>query len=252
MKTLLGILFLALFCVLTMAQDPGTATLGQNPVAANLALQQYLKATADNNSWSADYNDIKGSPYLAEEFSPGMIHWNDEWHEGIDLRYNAYRGTFETRLESGIVVIDPLKNKMDTIKYRGEVFVQKYLKVGKGLQVVYLSLRGQQNGYALYKQYISSFTEAVTYTDTDTHTNKELYHKARPAEYKTEIPEYYVFRGNEHWTVKGSKNLAEIFQIDVKEVKSYLKDNKYRLSREEDLLEAVLYFSGSFIPKNPS
>ena len=61
-------------------------------------------------------------------------------------------------------------------------------------------------------------------------------------------PVYYVFRGNEHWTVKGSKTLAEIFQIDAKVVKSYLKDNKYNLSREEHLLEAVLYFSSSFIP----
>jgi hypothetical protein len=36
MKTLLGILYLASFCVLAMAQDPMTA---------NLALQQYLKAS---------------------------------------------------------------------------------------------------------------------------------------------------------------------------------------------------------------
>lgn len=250
MKKLLGILYLALFCVVAMAQDPATATLGQNPVAANLALQQYLKASAENNIWSAGNSNVKGSPYLAEEFSSGMIHWNGMWHEGFDLRYNVYQGTFETRLESGIIAIDPLKNNMDTIKYRDEVFVKKFLKVGKGLQVVYLSLVGQQNGYVLYKHYISSFTEAVseTYTDIDSDTDTDLYHKAKPAEYHMEAPVFYVFRGNEHWTVKGSKSLAEIFQIDAKVVKSYLKDNKYKLSREEDLLEAVLYFSTSFIP----
>ena len=71
--------------------------------------------------------------------------------------------------------------------------------------------------------------------------------EAAPSEYKTQEPVYYVYRGNEHWTVKGSKTLTEIFQIDVKVVKSYLKDNKYKLSREEHLLEAVLYFSSSFI-----
>jgi hypothetical protein len=60
-------------------------------------------------------------------------------------------------------------------------------------------------------------------------------------------PEYYVFRDNEHWTVKGSKTLSEIFQIDPKVVKDYLKDNNYKLSKEEDLLEAVLYFSGTYM-----
>jgi hypothetical protein len=166
-----------------------------------------------------------------------MIHWNGMWNEGIDLRYNIYQGKFEVKLESGIIVVDPLKNNIDTLKYREEVFVKKYLEVGKDMLVVYLSLLGQQNGYALYKQYIITLTEAVTDTD--------LYHKAKPAEYKTQTPVYYVFRDNEHWTVKGSKTLAEIFQIDAKVVKSYLKDNKYKLSREEHLLEAVLYFSSS-------
>ena len=51
-------------------------------------------------------------------------------------------------------------------------------------------------------------------------------------------------KDNEHWIVKGSNSLAEIFQVDAKVVKSYLKDNKYKLSREEDLREAFLYLTG--------
>jgi len=231
MKTLLGILYLALFCVGAMAQ---------NTVEPNLALKQNLLASGEFFSGSVGYSKANGSPYLTEEFRSGMIHWNGMWNEGIDLRYNIYQGSFEAKLESGIIVINPIKNNIDTLKYGEEVFVKKYLKVGKDLLVVYLSLLGQQNGYALYKQYRIILTEAITDTD--------LYHQAKPAEYKTQTPVYYVFRGNEHWTVKGSKTLAEIFQIDAKVVKSYLKDNKYKLSNEEHLLEAVLYFSNSFIP----
>ena len=228
MKTLLGILYLALFCVGTMAQ---------NPVTSNLALKQNLLASGEFFSGSVGHSKANGSPYLTEEFRSGMIHWNRMWNEGIDLRYNIYQGKFEVKLENGIIVVDPIKNNIDTLKYREEVFVKKYLEVGKDKLVVYLSLLGQQNGYALYKQYRINLTEAITDTD--------LYHKAKPAEYKTQTPVYYVFRGNEHWKVKGSKTLAEIFQIDAKVVKSYLKDNKYKLSREEHLLEAVLYFSSS-------
>ena len=228
MKTLPGILCLLMFCV---------GTMGQNPVTASMALEQNLKASGEYYRWSAGNKEVKGSPYLTEEFTSGKIYWNDRWHDGIDLRYNISQGNFEARLESGIIVIDPLKNNMDTVKYMEEIFVKKYLKVDKDLLVVYLSLLGQQNAYSLYKHYRIKFTEAVTDTD--------LYNKAKPAEYTRQPPVYYVFRGNEHWKIKGSKNLAEIFQIDAKVIKTYLKDNKYKLSNEEDLLETVLYFSSS-------
>lgn len=230
-KTVFGILYIALFSM---------GAIAQNPVTSSQALEKNLRASGEYFRWSAGPGKINGSPYITEEFSSGKIHWNRIWNEGIELRYNIYQGTFEANLENGIIVIDPLKNNIDTVKYRDEVFVKKFLTVGNDKQVVYLSLLGQRNGYALYKQYKIKLTEAVTDTD--------LYHEAKPAEYKTQTPIYYVFRGNEHWTAKGIKSLAEIFQIDAKVVKKYLKDNKYKLSREEHLLEAVLHFSGASVP----
>jgi hypothetical protein len=214
--------------------------MAQNPVTSTQAVEMNLKASGEYYSWSAGQSNVKGSPYLTEEFLSSMIYWNGMWNKGIDLRYNIDQCQFEARLESGIIVIDPIKNAIDTVIYREEVFVKKYVKVDKELLVLYLSLLGQQNGYALYKQYKIKLTEAITYTD--------LYKTAKPAEYETQTPVYYVFKGNEHWKVKGTKSLAEIFQIDAKLVKSYLKDNKYKLSREEQLLEVVLYFSSSFNP----
>jgi hypothetical protein len=231
MKTLLILPFLALLSL-------GIAA--QNPVTSTQAVERNMKASGEFYRWSAGNSKINGSPYITEEFHPGMIHWNRKWNEGINLRYNIYQGTFEAKLQSGIIVIDPLKNNIDTVKYKDEVFVKKYFDTGKDKMVAYLSLLGQQNGYAIYKQYKIILKEAVTDTD--------LYNEARPAEYKKQPPVYYVFRGNEHWTAKGSKSLAEIFQIDAKVVKKYLKDNKYKLSREEDLVKAVLHFAGSGNP----
>lgn len=231
MRTLLGILCLALLCIGTMAQ---------NPVTSSQAMGINLNASGEYYSWSEVQSNVNGSPYLTDEFHSGMIYWNRMWNEGIDLRYNIYLGKFEAKRESGIIVIDPIKNSIDTLKYKEEVFVKKYLEVGKDKLVVYLSLLGQQNGYALYKQYRIRLTEAVTDTD--------VYHEAKPAEYKSQTPVYYVFRGNEHWEVKGSKSLAEIFKIDAKVVKSYLKEHKYKLSKEKHLVDTVLYFSSSINP----
>lgn len=222
---------LVLFCLSTIAQ---------NPVTSTQAIERNMKASGEFYSWSEGNSKINGSPYITEEFRAGKIHWNRKWNEGIKLRYNIYQGTFEAKLESGTIVIDPLKNKIDTVKYRDEVFVKKYFSVGNEKFVAYLSLLGENNDYELYKQYRIKLTEEVTDTD--------LYNEAKPAEYKKLEPVYYVFSGNEHWIAKGSKSLAEIFQLDAKVVKKYLKDNKYKLSREEDLLKAVLHFSGSINP----
>ena len=231
MKRLFGILYITLFSLGAMAQTP---------VSLDQTMKMNLKASGEYYGWSSGQSKINGSPYLTEDFLPGMIHWNRVWNDGIDLRYNIYQGKFEVKLESGTIALDPFNNNIDTLKYNEEVFVKKYLKEGNNILVVYLSLLGQQNGYALYKQYRIKLTEAVTDTD--------LYNKAKPAEFVMQDPEYYVFMDNEHWEVKGSKTLAEIFQVDTKVVKGYLKDHNYKLSREEDLIEAVLYFSGTFNP----
>jgi hypothetical protein len=116
MKTLLGILYLTLY---------GVGTMAQNPVTSNQALEMNLKSSGEYYSWSEGQSKVKGSPYLTEDFHSGMIYWNGMWNKGIDLRYNIDQCQFEARLESGIIVIDPIKNAIDTIKYREEVFVKK-------------------------------------------------------------------------------------------------------------------------------
>lgn len=226
MKTLL---ILPIFSLLSMT------LVGQNRLNSYTELETHLRSSDKSIRESTHGSDIMGSPYLTENFQAGKIYWNSTWNEGIELRYDIYMGGFEAKLESGIIVIDPLKNIIDTLAYNGEVFVRKILVADKRNKLIYLPLLGQDNEISVFKQYRITVSEAVTDTD--------LYHEAKPAEYKTLPPVYYVFRDNENWEVKGNKTIAEIFGIEVKEVKSYLKKMKYKLSKEKDLVETVLYFS---------
>jgi len=226
MKTLL---ILPLFSLLSMT------LVGQNRLNSYTELETHLRSSDEYIRKSTQGSNINGSPYLTVDFQAGKIHWNRSWNEGFELRYDIYMGWFEARLESGIIVIDPLKNNIDTLNYNGEVFVRKVLVEDKSNKLVYMPLLGQENNFSVFKQYRIRLTEAITDTD--------LYHKAKPAEYKTLTPVYYVFRDNENWEVKGSKTIAEIFGIEVKKVKSYLKEKKYKLSKEKDLIEVVKYFA---------
>jgi hypothetical protein len=208
--------------------------MGQNLEQAYMDLERHLNTSGEYLKRADDRNKVIGSPYLTEDFQPGMVHWNRMWNEGIDLKYDIYHDCFEVKLKSGIIVLDPLKNNIDTIKYNGEAFVRKFLDQGKGMSLAYMALLGQENVYSVYKQYKIILTEA---------SSSDGYSNAKPAEFKSNSPVYYIFKDNENWEVKGSRTIAEIFGIEAKMVKDYMKEKNYKLSNEKDLVEVILYFS---------
>lgn len=183
--------------------------------------------------WAGDDN-IKGSPYLTEDFVPSMLQLERKWYEHVDLKYNIYEDHFVVRFETGILIIDPMKNDIDSIKHNGEIFIRKVYESGKKMRVAYMSLLGVSNSYSICKQYQKDFIQA---------TKPAAYSDAKPAEYKSAVPNYYVFKENKMWTVKGTKDIAEIFETDNKQVKNYLKKNRYKLKNEKDLVHVVSYFS---------
>lgn len=131
------------------------------------------------------------------------------------------------------MVIDPIKNEMDTMKYNGEVFERKVLEMGKNKKVAYISLLEGDKNYSLYKQYKMKVNSATTPTG---------YSEAKPAEFNSTTPWYYISNGEEIVPVKGTKSIAEIFNVEIKAVKSYIKKNNCKLSKENDLIEIVQHF----------
>ncbi len=197
-------------------------------------LEQYMKTSEDYQLKMDDKNIVKGSPYLTEEFENSTLHLNMTWYEDIDLKYDIYNDYFEVKFKTGIIVIDPVKNDMDTVKYNEEVFVRKVQESGKNKKVGYMALVEDSNNYSLYKQYKINVNSATTPTG---------YGEAKPAEFKRTLPLYYVSSSEKTLAVKGTKSIAEIFNIEVKTVKSYLKKHNCKLSKENDLLEVVQHFS---------
>jgi hypothetical protein len=223
-----AILFLPLVYLLS------ATLMGQNISQSYMDLERHLNTSGEYRKRAEDRNKVIGSPYLTEDFQSSLVHWDRKWTEGIDLRYDIYHDCFEAKLKSGIIIIDPVKNNIDTLKHNGEVFVRKVLDQGKEMKFSYLALLGQENGYSVYKRYKIVLNAAST---------SDGYSEAKPAEFKANTPTYFVFREHENWEVKGNKSLSEIFGIEAKKVKSYLKEKDYKLSREQDLVNAVLYFA---------
>ena len=90
-------------------------------------LQIFGSSTYNFREMQLDIKDIQGTAYLEEEFTPGKVLMNRTVYEGIRLRYNVYNDLFEANLDENTIVIDPAKNDIDTIYYKGNKFVRKFL-----------------------------------------------------------------------------------------------------------------------------
>jgi len=177
---------------------------------------------------------ILGSPFLVDEYKPGNLFVDSQWYEDIDLKFDVWSGYFVINLSDGEFIIDPDKTNIDSIKYKDEIFVRKNRDAGNNVAMTYLSLLVDQNGYSLCKEYRIILSEAV---------KEGGYQEAKPAEYKNMPPVYYVFKNSDTWRIRGTKSIAEIFDVDPKTVKSYLKENKYKITNEGDLIDVINYFS---------
>jgi hypothetical protein len=224
---------LIIFTIICSAFAP---SFGQYIMHTPNDLEQYMKTSENYQLKIDEKNVVKGSPYLTEEFKNSTLHLNKIWYEDIDLRYDIHYDCFEVKFKTGIQVIDPVKNNMDTVKYNGEVFVRKVQESGKNIKVAYMTLVEDSNSYSLYKQYKINVNSATTPTG---------YSEAKPAEFKRTLPWYYISNSEKLMAVKGLKSIAEVFNTDTKSVKNYLKKNKYKLSNENDLREVVLFFSSN-------
>ena len=221
------LLVLSIFCSVF------SLSLGQNIMHALADMGWYMNS-GEYQQQQNEKKSIVGSPYLTEDFKPGMLKLEKTWYEDVDLRYDIYSDCFEVMLETEILVIDPMKNDIDSIRYNGEVFVRKISVSGKKSEVSYMSHIGYVNSYYVYKQHmikVSSAKAPAAYSD------------AKPAEFKPDSPDYYIFKENEKWQLTGNKSIAEIFDTDQKEVKKFLRENKYKLSNENDLIQVIRHYS---------
>ncbi|MEX0988481.1 MAG: hypothetical protein WD052_13465, partial [Bacteroidales bacterium] len=181
-----------------------------------------------------DYSEVKGSPYLDETFKKGAIKLDGEWYRETDLRYDSFDGVFEVKLKDGIFVIRPENADTDSILYNKEIFVTRDMNPEKPVRMQYMVSLYQDESYTLLKRYSARLDNAV---------KTDGYSEAKPAEYKPNPPVYYIFRGQEPLEVKGTGSIADIFAIDRKSVKRYMRQHKYNSKNELDLIEIIRHFS---------
>jgi hypothetical protein len=181
-----------------------------------------------------DDGTITGSHYFSDEFEMGKILLEGNWYDSTLLKYDIYNSCFEIQLSNDIFVLDPIQNYADSIYFKDEIFIRKDVDPGPKIKLVYLSLLTDNKSVSLCKMYRIRL---------DPPKQSDGYTEGKLAAYVSNSPRYYIFRENERREVEGLKSIAEMFNTDSKTIKAYMKENKYKISREQDLISIINHLS---------
>ncbi len=180
-----------------------------------------------------EQNEIKGTPYLNDDFIKGTIYTTSEQkYVDLPLRYNIYNDELEFKTPEDKVLALGTPEIIEAVEYGDQVMV--YLpytdntKIKKGYFKVLLL-----GDVSLFSKYVVEFKEAG---------EPNAYDNAKPAEFSRNKDVYYLKIGNEQAKKVGTKKeLIEAFPDHKKEIESFVKKNKIKPS-DPDKLKALINF----------
>lgn len=182
-----------------------------------------------------ELNNASGSPYLNKEFAYGTISVGDKEIASI-LRYNIFFDEIEISK-----VVDPddktnigglLKDPSIKAKFDNRTFV--YISSGNEGGYVQILTTGKQ--FDLYMK------STVTYTPPYYSTNG--YDTPRPGKFETTNAFYMVSKQNRFIPIPTKhKDLLKMISYKQAEVKKYLKDNRIKLSKENDVKKFMVFYN---------
>jgi hypothetical protein len=227
-----------LLAVLSIILLDGGLLLAQYDVEVLQSLQTFGYASLDYRERQLEIKDVKGTPYLTDEFMEGRVLMGHTVYEGIQLRYNIYSDRFEARLGEQTIELDPVKNAIDTLYYADNKFVRRFLQPDKNRMLSHVAVIYSDVDCTLFKHYRINFNPAK---------QPGAYENPKPAEFTPARPVYYLGGGEGLSLVNGAKSIAAFFMVDTKQVKSFVNSNQLKLSNEDHLARVCAYFS-----KHPS
>ena len=179
--------------------------------------------------------DIKGSPYLNDEFETGTIFTvQRQKFEDIPLRYNIYNDELEFKTPAEEVQAMATPEIVEKAIFGATQLV--YLaypesnKIKKGFFIVLLEGKA-----SLYAKPGISFKEP---------TEPAAYKEAEPATYLKKTDEYFIRIGNEQAVlINNKKDLIAAFPDNKDKIESFINKNKTKTNKPESLKEVVRFYN---------
>lgn len=183
-------------------------------------------------SVSSSNTKAVGSPYVEENYQSVRIkNYESKIYSG---RYNAYLSEMEILLGEGRepIALDIANNDYEVIfinenkTYKSCTYITERGVTKRGFLVVV----SNENGNELLKE------ENIKYYDKVPATSS--YDKDKPAKFKREDDIYYInVKNNIFYLPSKTKDISKLFPDSSKEIEDFIKKNKIKTKREEDLIK---------------
>jgi len=183
-----------------------------------------------------EYEDYDGSPYLNHHFFLGTINnTNENKIYSFQLRYNIYEDKMEIQKDDESIV-NLAKEDYFNVLILGEKFVLTTYEINGEKNVGYLELLFDKNNLILYRKHTRTLISAKK--------AKSSYEEDKPAKFVTS--ESFYFKSKDNNTIllsKKKKDFLKSFESKSTEIASFMKENKLKNSKKEDLIKILTYYS---------
>lgn len=179
--------------------------------------------------------DIKGSPYLNDEFVEGSIYTVQRLkYSNIPLRYNIYNNDLEFKTPNGEVQALATPEIVEKAEFGDYNLVYSpYSQTNKTKKGFFLVL--EQGKASLYAKPGILFQEP---------TEPAAYKEAEPAKFVRKADEYYIRIGAEQAIlINNKKDLIAAFPDNQDKIESFVNKNKIKTNKPESLKEVVKYYN---------
>jgi hypothetical protein len=232
MKKILIASFALLFCLnITTAQEEYVTDLNQIGNTGGSLMISSAKPRTNIN--------VEGTPYITESYFPIKLTSFEE--RNFQARYNGYNGDMEVLdVDKGSVfVLNKNFNnyQVDFVGLNKTYKVFKYVDESGVLSNDFFVVLASNNNLKLLKKENVKFYGERIATST--------YDKARKANYKRGNDEYFIVVGetNAQPFSTNKKDIAKQFSASSKQIMDYIKTNKLKTSKDEDLIKVINYIS---------
>lgn len=180
-------------------------------------------------------NNIKGSPYLHDDFFYGSIYTVQKQHfADIPLRYNIYNDDLEFKTPEGNIQALATPEIVEKAIFGSTQLVYcPYVLNKKDKKGFFIVL--EEGKVSLYAKPAVAFKEATT---------PGAYKEPEPPKFVKKSDEYYLRVGTNPAEIIGNKKeLMAAFPDNQDQVKSYISKNKIKTNKPESLKELVKYYN---------
>ncbi len=179
--------------------------------------------------------EIDGSPHENSDFVLGVVVTkSDQKYENIPLRFNIYNDEMEFKSDEGTILALTPPEFIDFIIIGEEKYIYIPYAIGNKLLRGYFKVITEGKASLLVKQNIN-------YKDAEL---PQAYKDAVPARFIRMQDDFYIRLGQlEAYHISNKKELTVILEDKAKEMDDFLKKNKTRFNRMDDMQKLVNYYN---------